>query len=484
MTTFNIKKALGSIDLKGADWFGIREVHEKTTLRKIRDGHPELNYFFESTGWMVEVLVDGQFGYSASSERTSHAVQRAAERACEQARLASKWGIHKFSKEQRPSIQGKYVSPRIKGTMGSGRLTASDQNQILAKISKNLKISDKIIRTVATLREVSLSWRYVSSSGADLEQEFMILLPFYASTARDGAIVQTRTNGGWDHTAYQTGFEILDDPFLWEKVQKVAEQSLELIAAEDCPTEATNLVIMPDQMMLQIHESIGHPLEVDRILGDERNYAGSSFVKLSDFGNLVYGSPLMNITFDPTVPGELASYAYDDSGMAAKREYIIREGVLLRGLGGLESQARSGVPGVANFRASSWNRPPVDRMANLNLEPGTTSYNELIGSVEKGVVMWSNRSWSIDDYRNKFQFGCEFAQKIENGKLTKVLKNPNYRGITVPFWRGLKKVGNKDTYQVYGTPHCGKAEPNQSIRVGHASPVCLFENVEVFGGGA
>lgn len=480
MIVFDLKKALASIQLKDAEWFGIRELTERTTLRKVRDGHPELNYSFESRGWMVEVLVDGQFGYAASSERSPQAVQRAAVRAFEQARLASKWGVHKFSKEQRPRSVGKYLSPRLKGR---NELSPSDQTQLLVEISKKLKMSDKIIRTVATLREVDLSWRYVSSEGADLEQEFMILLPFYAATAKNGPVVQTRTNGGWDHTAYQTGFEILDDPNLWEKVQKVAEQSLELIAAEDCPSETTNLVLMPDQMMLQIHESIGHPLEVDRILGDERNYAGSSFVKLKDFGNLVYGSPLMNITFDPTVPGELASYAYDDSGALARREFIIREGVLLRGLGGLESQARSGVPGVSNFRASSWNRPPVDRMANLNLEPGESTLDEIIGSVENGVVMWSNRSWSIDDYRNKFQFGCEFARKIKNGKIAGVVKNPNYRGITVPFWRGLKKVGNRDTFQVFGTPHCGKAEPNQAIRVGHASPVCLFENVEIFGGG-
>jgi predicted Zn-dependent protease len=236
-------------------------------------------------------------------------------------------------------------------------------------------------------------------------------------------------------------------------------------------------------MMLQIHESIGHPLELDRILGDERNYAGWSFVQPADFGSLRYGSPLMNITFDPTLPSEFASYAFDDHGIPAAKEHLIRDGVLVRGLGSIESQTRSGVPGVANARASSWKRPPIDRMANINLEPGESSFEEIIGSVEDGVYMESNRSWSIDDFRRKFQFGCEFARKIENGKLTQVLRNPNYRGITLPFWRGLKKVGDRSTFQVYGTPYCGKGEPNQMMRVGHASPVCLFENVEVFGGG-
>jgi predicted Zn-dependent protease len=235
-------------------------------------------------------------------------------------------------------------------------------------------------------------------------------------------------------------------------------------------------------MMLQIHESIGHPLELDRILGDERNYAGWSFVKPTDFGALQYGSPLMNVTFDPTVSHEFASYAFDDNGTEAQREYLIQNGILVRGLGGIESQARSQLPGVANARASSWNRPPIDRMANLNLEPGQSSLEEIIGSVERGVLMQTNRSWSIDDFRNKFQFGCEYGKLIENGKITRTVRNPNYRGATVPFWNQLKKVGNASTLGVFGTPNCGKGEPNQMIHVGHASPVCLFENVEVFGG--
>jgi predicted Zn-dependent protease len=205
-------------------------------------------------------------------------------------------------------------------------------------------------------------------------------------------------------------------------------------------------------------------------------------VKLEDFGKLQYGSKLMNVTFDPTVSSEFASYAFDDGGLKAEREYLIKEGILVRGLGGKESQVRSGIDGVANFRASSWNRAPIDRMANINLEPGNSSFEDIIGNVEKGIYVESNRSWSIDDYRNKFQFGCEYGKLIENGKLTKTIKNPNYRGISNPFWNSLKMVGNGDTNGIYGTPNCGKGEPNQVIRVGHASPLCLFENVQVFGG--
>ena len=237
-------------------------------------------------------------------------------------------------------------------------------------------------------------------------------------------------------------------------------------------------------MLLQIHESIGHPLELDRILGDERNYAGWSFVKPEDFGRLEYGSPILNVTFNPMLPGEFATYGYDDAGAPASQEFLIREGRLLRGLGSLESQARLGMPGVANFRASSWNRAPIDRMGNINLEPGQSSLTDMIASVERGVLMEANRSWSIDDYRNKFQFGCEHGRLIENGRLTRTVKNPNYRGVTVPFWYSLAAVGTADSFRAFGTPYCGKGEPNQVIRVGHAAPPCLFRGIDVFGGAA
>lgn len=263
----------------------------------------------------------------------------------------------------------------------------------------------------------------------------------------------------------------------------MGEQAIELLTAEDCPTENTTLMLAPDQMMLQIHESVGHPLELDRILGDERNYAGGSFVQPSDFGQRQYGSDLMNITFDPTVTGEFASYPFDDTGAPAHREYLIRNGRLERGLGSLESQERLGVPGVACARASSWNRPPIDRMANINLEPGSQSLAAMVSSIERGVYMETNRSWSIDDQRYKFQFGCEYGRLIENGQFTQTLRNPNYRATTPEFWHSLVQVGDRITWQHYGTPFCGKGEPNQLIRVGHGSSVCVFAGIDVFGGG-
>jgi len=478
MQQLDLQSLLAAVDVP-ADWVGIREVTETHSPRVVRDGVPEVNGHFTTQGLMVEVLADGQFGYYGTPNMTDVGISDAAKKAFVQAKQAANHATYKFTDAARPANVGSYQSPFVKemDTISPGEL-----NKILLDVYTQLKVSDKIVSARAVVQTIQMLSRFVSSNGSDITQDFLMLEFDLSATAADGANQQTRTFGGMRGTCRQMGMEFFDKWELLVIAQKIGEQAIELLDADECPTGEMDLVIASDQMMLQIHESVGHALEIDRILGDERNYAGWSFVNMDDFGKLQYGSKLMNITFDPTLSSEFASYGYDDGGLEATREYIIKNGVLLRGLGGMESQIRSGVPGVANFRASSWNRAPIDRMANINLEPGSSSFDEIIGAVENGVYMESNRSWSIDDYRNKFQFGCEYAKLIENGKMTKTLRNPNYRGISNPFWNSLKMVGDNDTFGIYGTPNCGKGEPNQVIRVGHASPVCMFKNVQVFGG--
>jgi predicted Zn-dependent protease len=324
---------------------------------------------------------------------------------------------------------------------------------------------------------------YLSSAGAELRQAQRFVYPGLDVTAYDGNDSQTRSLGR-ENFGQQGGADVISRCGLIGAGPQVADQALQLLLAPNTPQGPRDLLLMPDQMMLQIHESIGHPLELDRILGDERNYAGTSFVKASDFGSLQYGSKLLNVTFDPGIPEELASYGHDDDGSKASKQFLIRDGLLLRPLGGALSQFRAGLDGVANSRACGWNRPPIDRMANLNIEPGDQPLNKLIEGIENGILMSTNRSWSIDDARNKFQFGCEWGQLIENGELKGVVKNPNYRAISAHFWKSLRAVGDANTVKVLGTPNCGKGEPNQVIRVGHASPACVFSNVDVFGGDA
>ena len=475
MESVNLKSILNNLKTN-AEWFGLRKVYESNTYRIIRDGNPQANATDISHGIMVEVLSNGQFAYVASTDMSLSSIQEALDKAIILANSSAHNPLYNFSSSVRPNNIGEYKSQRLQDS-----LALEEINDILFKSYNALKVSDKIVSASSMARITETNYQFISSSGANIEQDFLIIGTTFDAIAQDGNITQKRTDCGRGRT-YQAGYEIFNEAELTNMCKRIGEEAVELLHAEECPTGKTSLVLAPDQMILQIHESIGHPLEIDRILGDERNYAGWSFVRLDDFGKLKYGSDIMNVSFDPTIKNELASYGFDDSGKKAEKEFIIKDGILLRGLGGTESEDRSGVKSVANFRACSWNRAPIDRMANLNLEPGDSTFNEIISSVEKGVYMESNRSWSIDDYRNKFQFGCEYGKLIENGELTKTVKNPNYRGVTTPFWNNLSMVGDKSTFEVYGTPNCGKGEPNQTVRVGHASPTCLFNDIEVFGG--
>ena len=477
--SLDFKKILSKIDYP-ADWVGIRYVEEIQNSLSTKNSDVDSIKRHCSKGVMIDVLVDGQFAYYATPYLDEQHILQSIHTACENAKRASKYSIYKFTQEEvRKGHEGTYRTNCSDSVMD---LSISEVKDIALSGAETLLRPKEIVHAAVSIELVQRTTKIYSTSGANIDQKMDMAIIELSSTAKNKLDSQTRSNHGMRGHCYQTGATFVKNYDIEQEATMVSDQAVELLLADQCPTEVTDLVLAPDQMMLQIHESIGHPLELDRILGDERNFAGSSFVSLEDFGSLQYGSDLMNIVFDPTIDNQLATYAFDDSGMPATKEYLIKDGILVRGLGGIESQVRSNVDGVSNLRASSWNRIPIDRMANINLLPGSSTKDEIIGSIERGVYMESNRSWSIDDYRNKFQFGCEYGRMIENGELTKVVKNPNYRGITNPFWKSLHMVGNEDTFEVFGTPNCGKGEPNQVERVGHASPLCMFKDIQVFGG--
>ncbi len=458
------------------DWVGIREYRETTDSISARNGKPESNESNLSHGVMVEVLVNGQFAYAGTMDLSDAGVGQAFKRAQSMAAASSANKLHNFDLSARPANQGHYKTP-LKEELDS--LSFAEIQRKLVNISKQAETSNEIIDSWALAMLIRTQISYVSSNGSDWQQDFSILTKDFGVTAKRDSQTQSRSYG---FNGLQIGLEDLNDLALEKEAIRVGNQAVELLGAKDCPNDTRDLILTPDQLYLQIHESIGHPLELDRILGDERNYAGWSFISPDDFGTLQYGSKLMNVSFNPATETGMASYNFDDNGVPATKEYLIQDGLLVRGIGGIESQQRSELPGVASARSCDWNRPPIDRMANINLEPGDTSIADMIKNTEKGILMQSNRSWSIDDYRNKFQFGCEYAQLIEDGEIGETVKNPNYRGVTTPFWNSLKYVGDKNTSQVYGSPYCGKGEPNQIIRVGHSTPTCLFSDIEIFGG--
>jgi TldD protein len=261
----------------------------------------------------------------------------------------------------------------------------------------------------------------------------------------------------------------------------VAEEAIALLSADRCPSTTTTLIVDGEQLALQVHESVGHAVELDRVLGWEASYAGVSWVPPDAIGNLQYGSELMNVTADATNAGGLGSYRWDDEGVEGRAVPIVRDGVLRGFLSGRESAALVGLDrSTGCMRADGFARQPIVRMTNVNLEPGDAgSLEDLIAATERGIYMETNRSWSIDQRRLHFQFGTEIAWEIENGRRTRMLRDPTYAGVTPAFWGGLDAICSRPAWKLWGVINCGKGEPGQSMHVSHGAAPARFRNVQV-----
>lgn len=464
--------------MPAVDFWSLRLVSDDRESLNVRENVVQPPRLSRSRGIHLTVVNDGGVGYAATSQLTEAGLRHSIDAALRWAETHARHALFSAADIPRPQRSGVYRSQVNESWDSTG---LDDKLALLMDINRALKIDDRIVDWQAHLTRRNIDTLLLTGDGIEIEQQFDFLIPGFAAVANRGAQTQSRSGGGWG-SSFQGGLELLADYGFPDAARQVAEQAIALVEAPECPTGIQSLLLMPSQMMLQIHESIGHPLELDRILGDERNYAGTSFVTPEMFGAYRYGSDLLNVTFDPELAREAGSYAFDTEGTPAECSYVIRNGILERPLGSAVSQARAGMAGVANARACDWNRPAIDRMANLNLEPGKDSFDQLVASVERGVLMETNKSWSIDDSRNKFQFGCELGRIIEDGEIKGIVRNPNYRGVSATFWRSLAAVGNGAGFEIWGTPYCGKGEPNQAIQVGHASPPCVFHDIEIFGG--
>jgi len=274
-----------------------------------------------------------------------------------------------------------------------------------------------------------------------------------------------------------SGWELVDDLNLPAHAARIAEEARELLVAPPCPAGETTLILGGEQMALQIHESVGHAIELDRILGWEAAFAGTSWLDLRQLGTLRYGSELMNITIDPTIPGALGSFGFDDEGTPALRRDAVRHGRWVGVLAGRDSAAVAGLEYAGSVRADGWSRLPMVRMTNVGLEPGPHTLEEMIAATDDGVLMDINRSWSIDDRRLNFQFGCEIGWEIKNGRRGRMIRNPTYTGIGPLFWRSMDMLSAETI--AWGTPNCGKGQPGQIGHTGHPAAPARFTNVRV-----
>jgi predicted Zn-dependent protease len=477
-------RAGGQAGGQAVDYCALRVLEEDTLATTVRHDVAQAPLRSLDCGAMVTVLVGDGIGYAASADLSDAGLADAIARATNWATVARGRSVFDGRPPRLPRPSASYASIARQPLDSLGK---SDRIELLMRESTACRVDDRIVDWEASLSTTQARQLTLTADGGEALQEYAFVVPALHVVAAAGGLTQVRSWGGrYNGYCRQGGLEILGESGFIGGARRIADEALQLLLAPNCPSGRMDLVLLPDQMMLQIHESIGHPIELDRILGDERNFAGTSFVTLDMFGTYRYGSPLLNVTYDPGRVGEFASFAVDDDGAAAERQFVIRAGVLERPLGGTISiqrahAVRADLAGVATSRASAWNRPPIDRMSNLNLEPGDASLEQIIASIDDGILMSTNASWSIDDSRNKFQFGCEWGRRIRAGRLAEVVRNPNYRGVSATFWRSLAMVGDASTLAVMGTPFCGKGEPNQVIRVGHASPACKFAAVDVFG---
>ena len=320
---------------------------------------------------------------------------------------------------------------------------------------------------------------FVSSEGSRIQQRIVECGAVVDATALGDGETQRRSYPGVRGQYGTRGWELIRELDLVGNAPRIAEEAQQLLTAPQCPEGVTTLILGGEQMALQIHESIGHAIELDRILGWEAAFAGTSWLEPAGLGSLRYGSDIMNITADATIAGGMGSFGYDDEGVPAQAVDIVRDGTWVGVLSGRDSAPAVGLESGGMVRADGPARLPMVRMTNVGLLPGESSLEEMIASTEDGILMDTNRSWSIDDKRLNFQFGCEIGWEIKDGRLGRMVRNPTYTGIGPTFWASMDMLGNQDEWVCWGVPHCGKGQPMQFGHTGHPAVPGRFRDVRV-----
>jgi len=428
-----------------------------------------------SRGVGVRVLANGAWGYAATSDPRPDAVANAADFALAMARENGDRTNPSAAPEVAP-LTGRYETPRQRSYFDVSRAEKLD---LLFAATEVLGADSRVVSASARTLGLRRRTHLVTTQGADIEQEIEICGGGIAVTAVENGEAQTRSlPKGTEGDINAAGWEFVEGMDLVGESERCREQAIALLSAPDCPTKRRALIVDGAQMSLQIHESCGHPIELDRALGEEISLAGCSFLRPEMLNDFTYGSEIVNLYADSTSPGGPGTFGWDDEGVPAHRWDIVREGKFVGYLGSRETSARvpKTVPGA--LRADSWRNLPIVRMVNINLEPGSWTLDDMIADTEDGLMVSVNKSWSIDDFRLNFQFGCEVGWEIENGEITRMVKNPVYTGITPTFWAGCDAIANEDHWRMWGWRFCGKGDPMQLIHVGHGCAPARFQNVE------
>ena len=472
-----LKEAMDSLRRKGAEYADARKVRGLSEVLVMKNGELETAAQSESDGFGIRVLANGAWGFSSSAVTTPESVAETAEQALAIARASAKVGNGRIVLDGQESVVDTYATQVDEDPF---EVSLSDKLGILAKSCEGMQKVEGIALATASMMNFKTEKLFVSTEGSEIDQTIIEAGGGIAATASDGDARQTRSFPASFRGDYATsGFEFTRSLGLAENAEATAREAIELLNADECPAKKTTIIIGGSQLALQVHESCGHPIELDRVFGTEASYAGTSFLTVDKLGELRYGSGKVNIVADATVEKGLGTFGYDDEGVPAQRTDIVREGVFAGYLMSRETAPRIGLRSNGTMRADGWNRIPLIRMTNVNLLPGEGTLDDLIADTKEGIFLKCNKSWSIDQRRVNFQFGCEIGWEIKDGKLVRMLKNPVYTGITPEFWGGCDAVAGPDEWHVWGIPSCGKGEPGQVAHVGHGVSPARFRNVEV-----
>jgi TldD protein len=463
----------------GASYADARYVSQREEEVRVKNGAVEGLQASRSAGIGIRVLAEGAWGFAATSTLTPAALEAAARLAVRIARASAATRATPVRLSPVEPAEGRFAATAREDPF---EVPLEDRLSLLQDC-------DRLMREGAEggLREGIIEIHheekyFESSEGSRLYQERIETGAGieYTAVAPDGSETQTRScpasHGG---QMAQRGWELVTELDLPAHAEEIARQAQALLAAPHCPPTVTDVILEGSQLALQTHESCGHPIELDRVLGMEASYAGTSFLTPEKLDTFHYGSPQVSINADATLPGGLGSFAYDDEGVPAQHTQIVKDGLFVGYLSSRETAPEVGRTSSGASRADGWDRLPIIRMTNINLEPGDWTLDELISETKRGLYLATNTSWSIDDRRLNFQFGVEVAYRIEDGELGELLRNATYTGITPEFWNSCDAVCNRDHWYLWGIPNCGKGEPTQTARVGHGVAPARFRGVRV-----
>lgn len=471
---------------RGVSYADVRIVEKESQNIATKDGVVEALESSTSTGYGVRVLKNGAWGFAGSNDFTKSGIDKTVTRAVEIADSSARHKDEDVVLARQQKVVGVYKTPVEEDPFA---VPLEEKLELLLAADLAQRVDPQIVISQTHFSANREKKIFVSTEGSVTDQEIIWTGAGIETSASDGRDFQNRSYPNSHGGQFATrGYELVRELDLVGSAPRIGEEAVKLLTAPLCPTGEYDIILDGNQLGLQIHESCGHATELDRVLGYEASYAGTSFLTPEKLGKFKYGSKIVNLTADGTIPGGLGTFGYDDEGVPAQKTYLVKDGVFIDYLTSREtvSHLKKRTPRYlkgsnGTMRAAGWSHIPLIRMTNVNLEPGRDSWTKekLIGDTKRGIFMSTNRSWSIDDRRLNFQFGTEIGWEIKNGKLGRILKNPTYQGMTPKFWNSCDAICGRDEWVVWGTPNCGKGQPSQVMYTGHGASPARFRKVKV-----